>query len=64
VIDRLAPYAKALILLMLIVLAGVAEALGLDLGLDVEHYVSLLGADLVVFLTPAPGYRAPSEAGK
>lgn len=59
-IDRIAnvlgPYAKAAILLALIVVAAVAQAAGLDLGLDVEHYVALLVADLVVFATPAPGY--------
>ncbi len=44
--------AKALILLALIVIAGVAQAAGVELGLDVEHYVSLLVADGLVWAVP------------
>lgn len=55
-VSALGPYAKALILLVLIVTAAAAQAAGVDVGLEVEHYVALLVADLVVWLTPAPGY--------
>lgn len=44
--------AKALILLALIVLAGVADAFGVGVDLDVEHYFSLLVADGFVWAVP------------
>jgi len=44
--------AKALILLALIILAGIVQALGVDLGLDLEHYIALLLADLAVWAVP------------
>jgi hypothetical protein len=50
--DVIKTNAKALILLALIALAGVADAVGVDVGLDAEHYVALLTADFLVWLTP------------
>lgn len=44
--------AKALLLLALIVIAGIADVLGIGLGLDIEHYVALLVADLGVWAVP------------
>ena len=44
--------AKALILLALIIVAAAAQALGLELGLDIEHYIALLVADGIVWATP------------
>lgn len=44
--------AKALVLLALIVIAALTQAAGLDLGLDVEHFVALLVADGLVWATP------------
>lgn len=44
--------AKALILLALIVLAGIADALGIGLDLDIEHYIALLVADGFVWAVP------------
>ena len=44
--------AKALLLLALIVLAGIADALGIGLGLDIEHYIALLVADGFVWAVP------------
>jgi len=45
-------YAKALVLLALIILAAIAEVLGLDLGLNIEHYISLLVANVLVYAVP------------
>ena len=45
-------YAKALVLLALIILAAIADVLDIGLGLDIEHYIGLLVADLMVFLVP------------
>lgn len=50
--DFLNVNAKALVLLGLIILAAVAQAIGLDVGLDIEHYVALLVADLGVWAVP------------
>ena len=44
--------AKALILLALIALAAISQGLGLDLGLDIQHYVALLIADGIVWAVP------------
>lgn len=44
--------AKALILLAIILLAGLAQSLGYDLGLDIQHYVALLVADGFVWAVP------------
>lgn len=44
--------AKALILLVLIALAAISQSLGLDLGLDIQHYVALLIADGIVWAVP------------
>lgn len=59
---RLAPYAKALVLVAAIVLVSIAQAVGVDLGLDVNELWTALGAAVLVFITPAPGYRAPTDA--
>ena len=50
--SKLAEYNKALLLLVVIILAGVAEAAGVDLGLDIEHYVALLLIDLGIYAIP------------
>lgn len=50
--------AKALLLLAVIAVAGVAELAGVDLGLDVQHYVGLLLADLGVWAVPNRDDRA------
>ena len=47
--------AKALILLALIVLSGIADALGIGLDLDIEHYIALLVADGFVWAVPNKG---------
>lgn len=52
VINALGPYAKSVIPLALIVLAIIADGLGVDVGLDVEHYVALLLADFAVYAVP------------
>lgn len=44
--------AKAVILLWIIVGAIAAEAAGVDVGLDLEHYVVLLLTDLGVYAIP------------
>lgn len=46
------PYAKALVLLLVIVVVAVLDLLGIDLGLDIEHYVGLLIADIAVWAVP------------
>lgn len=51
-IAHLAKYNKALLLLGAIVLAVIAQSLGIDLGLDVEHYVALLFIDLGIYAVP------------
>lgn len=48
----LAKYAKALLLLGAIVLSLIAQAIGVDLGLDVEHYFALLLIDLGIYAVP------------
>lgn len=58
---RLGPYAKPLTIIVAIVLASAAQALGLDLGLDVDQLWAALGATVLAFLVPAPGYRAPGD---
>lgn len=45
-------YAKALILLALIVIAALVQLFGLDLQLDAEHFLGLLLADLAVWYVP------------
>jgi Na+-translocating ferredoxin:NAD+ oxidoreductase RnfE subunit len=50
--EQLKPYAKALFLLGLIVLAAVAQLAGVDLGLDIAHFVVLLLANLGVYAVP------------
>jgi len=44
--------AKAFVLLAVIILTGIVQALGVDLGLDLEHYIALLLADLAVWAVP------------
>jgi len=51
-------YAKALVLLVLIIVAAVAQWLGVDVGLDMEHYIALLAADVLVWAVPN---QEPSE---
>lgn len=48
----LARYNKALLLFAVIVIAALAQAVGVDLGLDVEHYIGLLLIDLGVYAVP------------
>ena len=50
--DFLKVNAKALILLTLIVIAGVFQAIGVDIGLDIEHYAALLIANVGVWAVP------------
>ena len=50
--SKLAEYNKALLLLVVIILVGVTEAAGVDLGLEIEHYVALLLIDLGVYAVP------------
>lgn len=56
-INFLGPYAKSVIPFLLIVLAIAADALGVDVGLDVEHYVALLLADALVYAVPNTARR-------
>ena len=58
-IQRAKPYAKSLVLLALIVLAAIADAAGVIIDLDVEHYVTLLVAEVLVFAVPNKGYVEP-----
>lgn len=51
-LDPLKPYMKAIVLLALILATALADGLGLELGLDVEHYVALLLADVAVWAVP------------
>jgi len=44
--------AKALVLLVIIAAIYVADTLGVDTGLDVQHYIGLLVADAIVWATP------------
>lgn len=44
--------AKAFVLLLVIIVAAVAQWLGVDVGLDLQHYVALLVADLAVWAVP------------
>ena len=50
--SKLAEYNKALLLLVVIILVGITEASGVDLGLDIEHYVALLLIDLGIYAIP------------
>ena len=51
-LDFLGKYAKALLLLGLIVIAGIADVLGFGFDLDIQHYVALLLADIGVWAIP------------
>lgn len=51
-------------LLALIVLAAIADAAGVVLDLDVEHYVTLLVAEVLVFFVPNKGYVDPDPQVK
>lgn len=58
------PYAKPIILLLALGVALASQAAGVDLGLDPDEIWQLLGASVLVFLTPAPGYvRAKLSRG-
>jgi len=50
--EKLKPYAKALVLLAIIVVIFVADVLGVPVGLEAEHYIGLLIADVVVWAVP------------
>lgn len=50
--DFINKYAKALLLLALIIIAGIADLLGIGLGLDIQHYIALLLADVGVYAVP------------
>jgi len=50
--EALKPYAKALVLLAIIVVTAVLDLLGAPIGLEVEHYVGLLIADAAVWAVP------------
>lgn len=55
IIDQLgplAPYAKAFVIVAAIVLAGLAQAAGVDLGLNVDDLWQALGATVLVYLVP------------
>lgn len=54
-LDALKPYAKALVLLAVVLVALIAEAAGVDVGLDPAHYIGLLLADLGIFAVPNKG---------
>lgn len=45
-------YNKALILFGIILIALILEGLGIETGLDVEHYIGLLVADVLVWAVP------------
>jgi hypothetical protein len=51
-VDLIKRNAKALVLLAVIVVAIVSDAVGLELGLDIEHYVVLLLANFGVWAVP------------
>lgn len=53
--NALAPYAKSIILLVLIMLALAADALGADIGLDAGHYAALLIGNVAVYAVPNRG---------
>ena len=50
--DLVKQNAKALVLLAVIIIALVADVLGVDVGLDAKHYIGLLLADLGVWAVP------------
>lgn len=56
--SRIKPHAKAIILPLVVAIAAVAEWAGVDVGLDLEHYIGLLAADVLVWLTPNRDERA------
>ena len=64
-IVKAGPYAKPLILIIALALATAAQWAGVELGLDPDEIWKALGASVLVFLTPAPGYvraKLPTSA--
>lgn len=52
IVELLGPYAKALVILLALAVAALAEAAGIDVGLDPEALWQALGAAVLVFLIP------------
>ena len=44
--------AKALVLLVIIAVIAIADGLGIDTGLEIQHYLGLLVADGLVWAVP------------
>jgi len=44
--------AKAFVLLLVVIVAAIAQFFGVDVGLDLQHYIALLVADLAVWAVP------------
>lgn len=50
--NALGPYAKAIVLVVALLAALGAEAIGLDVGLDSSTILQALAATVLVYLTP------------
>lgn len=52
---------KSIVLTLIIVATLTADVMGVSIGLDAEHYIGLLVADIVVWATPNKGYVNPDK---
>lgn len=50
--DALGPYAKALVLVVALIAAVLAQTVGIDIGLSPDEAIQALGAAVLVFLVP------------
>lgn len=51
-VEKLGPYAKAVVLVVALVAGLLAEAAGVDVGIDTATVWQALGATVLVFLVP------------
>lgn len=58
----LGKYNKALLLFAIILIALIAEGLGIDTGLEIEHYITLLLIDAGIWAVPNKNGKPKSSS--